>query len=1289
MMKLLNLTLFLSIYFLLSSCSKNDSMFDRPIQKDRGHIKIINSDGFLGAVTVDTTLDVELTLKATGGLGVTNIQSSLVTSDPITFKDGVYPGTGGTCATELSSGQTCTIIVTYAPTNLASHAASLNFTYSDIIGNLSYNFSISADSNPILTFEYGSQYDFGNKFVGSSTDLRIRISNTGKVNAENLTLNNLYAPFSYKGGTYPGVGGSCSNRILIGMSCDIIINYSPTANGQHLQDISLNYLNAARPESNTLNLLAWGFNEAQLILTSANGDNFGTVPNNNNNTKTFTITHSGGDVAANLISLSTLPAPFSRVGGSCGTVLTIDQGSCTIIIALNSATSGTWNHTFNLSYFNGTSTVTLSKTITGITRERPVLSLSHSGTFNFANTKINQTTNQTFTLTYVSGELAATEISLAGFSAPFSRTGGTCTTTLSSGSCTIILGFTPTTYSSWGQSFSVNYNNTISTTTAVTLSINGKSEGRINPNTTTLSYSSVVTNQTRELTLRLDFVGGSPVTNISTQSFSGPYQYSTGSFPGSTSNSSRCTTNLSGGSCYLFITFAPVTEGTYNGHTLVLNYNNGVDTSTITISLSGIGSPAANLGVQDKNYPDTPMNSAGVGPSLVRVTNSSTMTASSMSVVLPTGFSYRGGTYPGLSGNCSSSLAGNGFCNLDIVFTPLASIAYASTLTVNYHDGTVSRSATSTLTGTGITSNELYLSFYDQVTYANIFVGRTPYETKIIRVGHGGSSTPATISSLITTSSDFTITNNSCPSVLSGGATCNVTVAFSPQSAGLKTSALQLIYDSLGLSSTKTRTLTGTGVAPAVITPSSSPLAFGSRPINASYDLDLTLTKTGYNISSPTGTITGSGFTFKGGSYPGTGGTCPTTGSFPASCKVVITFTPIAIVNYNGTFTLNYSNGYQVVPLTVSLTGSGFPTARLLFSSSTYSFGQVIQTQTSERTLTVTNNGAAQASALSYSTISAPFRYKGGSFPGTGGTCSNTLNISGSCVIVLEFAPTAVAVSSQTLTISYLDGYTTSQTSATITGEGLAQAILSISDGSPYQFGTVNVGASIDKSFTITNSGSVSGTTITGSFTSAFSFKGGTFPGTGGTCTTSLSAGATCTIILSFTPTAATSYSGNFTLNYNDGLRLQTELKELRGTGSPAFLGAGMMKFVSPLGANLSQFNNFSFADKIETVDLNKNGFEDELESFILRNESPRLVLRGREGLTQRTIYKFLNHFPNNYHQGFKIIKLQRDYNHDGVNDILLGIYKNMNGKLNLVGYDIICQRKGQIIFRYLNEGDL
>ena len=46
-----------------------------------------------------------------------------------------------------------------------------------------------------------------------------------------------------------------------------------------------------------------------------------------------------------------------------------------------------------------------------------------------------------------------------------------------------------------------------------------------------------------------------------------------------------------------------------------------------------------------------------------------------------------------------------------------------------------------------------------------------------------------------------------------------------------------------------------------------------------------------------------------------------------------------------------------------------------------------------------------------------------------------------------------------------------------------------------------------------------------------FSYKGGSYPGTGGTCGTSIA--DDCTIVLSFTPEIDTEFSRSFSLQYN------------------------------------------------------------------------------------------------------------------------------------------------------------
>jgi alpha-tubulin suppressor-like RCC1 family protein len=101
------------------------------------------------------------------------------------------------------------------------------------------------------------------------------------------------------------------------------------------------------------------------------------------------------------------------------------------------------------------------------------------------------------------------------------------------------------------------------------------------------------------------------------------------------------------------------------------------------------------------------------------------------------------------------------------------------------------------------------------------------------------------------------------------------------------------------------------------------------------------------------------------------------------------------------------------------------------------SFGNVLVNTSADLTVHVSNvSPATRATALSGSALAAPFTYKGGTFPGTGGTCAAILEADSACTIVLTFAPTAVGtgIFTQAFTLSFHDGDSADTTLATFEG---------------------------------------------------------------------------------------------------------------------------------------------------------------------------------------------------------------------------------------------------------------
>jgi hypothetical protein len=178
-------------------------------------------------------------------------------------------------------------------------------------------------------------------------------------------------------------------------------------------------------------------------------------------------------------------------------------------------------------------------------------------------------------------------------------------------------------------------------------------------------------------------------------------------------------------------------------------------------------------------------------------------------------------------------------------------------------------------------------------------------------------------------------------------------------------------------------------------------------------------------------------FSFTGGTFPGTGGTCGSTLATTASCTVVATYTPTATVTSNDTLRVAYKNGQSAQVVSDAVTGTGVTPATLSISNGpTYSFGNVYVTYTASFTFTVTNSAATAATSMSAAALSAPFSFVGGSYPGTNGTCGVTLAGSSNCSVVVQFAPTVAGTFNSSLQLNYYNGSSNQSTSVALTGNG-------------------------------------------------------------------------------------------------------------------------------------------------------------------------------------------------------------------------------------------------------------
>ena len=106
-----------------------------------------------------------------------------------------------------------------------------------------------------------------------------------------------------------------------------------------------------------------------------------------------------------------------------------------------------------------------------------------------------------------------------------------------------------------------------------------------------------------------------------------------------------------------------------------------------------------------------------------------------------------------------------------------------------------------------------------------------------------------------------------------------------------------------------------------------------------------------------------------------------------------------------------------------------------------------------EQELFVINAGVSKATSIADATSSSFFTYSGGSYPGTGGDCTDELLPLQTCKIVIRFSPTSTTALSEEFTINFSDIATGAKTATLpVEGAGGTPAALAISETDPFEF---------------------------------------------------------------------------------------------------------------------------------------------------------------------------------------------------------------------------------------------
>ncbi len=460
--------------------------------------------------------------------------------------------------------------------------------------------------------------------------------------------------------------------------------------------------------------------------------------------------------------------------------------------------------------------------------------------------------------------------------------------------------------------------------------------------------------------------------------------------------------------------------------------------------------------------------------------------------------------------NCGSHVAGAGSCTINVTFTPTIPGNRAGSIVIQ--DDAAGSPHTVALSGTA--NGAIALVSINSLSFTSL-VGVQSAAQTVTLTNHGNAA--LNISS-VQASANFGQTSN-CVGSLAPSASCQIQVTFTPAAAGAASGSLTINDDATD--SPQSVALSGTGNA-TMVSVSPATLAFGNQTINStSTARTITVTNTGNTVVTVSAVAASGDFAQTNN--------CATL-AVSATCTVSVTFTPTATGSRVGTLTItdNAQGGSQTVSL--SGTGTAAPAPAVTLSSASLIFASTrVASTTTAQTITVTNSGNA---VLTVSSVAIS-----GDFAQTN-NCS-TLAAGASCSIQMTFTPTAVGTRTGTLTIT--DNAQGGSQTVSLSGTGTAASAPAITlSPTSLTFASTRVtSTTAAQTITVTNSGdaslTVSGVTVSGDFAQT------------NTCST-VAAGASCLIQVTFTPTAVGTRTGTVTIT--DSAAGSPHTVALNGTGA-------------------------------------------------------------------------------------------------------------------------------------------
>jgi hypothetical protein len=271
-----------------------------------------------------------------------------------------------------------------------------------------------------------------------------------------------------------------------------------------------------------------------------------------------------------------------------------------------------------------------------------------------------------------------------------------------------------------------------------------------------------------------------------------------------------------GASCTILVTFAPQYTGPASAELNIVS-NGTLNQLLLAGQSEGIASP---VGVSSVSFPGQPVGTTSSAQPVV-LQNTSMVSISISSITVSGPFAQ--------TNNCYSSLSGPFSCTINVTFSPTQTGPASGTLTIVA--GAIGSPYVIPLSGTGQTPAPVVSPTTLQFNPVAVNSASSPLSVTVT-----AGQAALTLQSIATTG-DFAQTNN-CPNSMAAGASCTVSVTFTPTATGARQGTLVLTDNGSG--SPQTVPLSGTGLDFTLAPPSGSSTSATISPgQSATYNISL------------------------------------------------------------------------------------------------------------------------------------------------------------------------------------------------------------------------------------------------------------------------------------------------------------------------------------------------------------------------------------------------------------------------------------------------------------------